>query len=333
MGGSVLTEEPSTCWYVSSNWGVHDQRWVKALQDQGFRVLIRSINDDATGLATARGDIESSPAHWPVVAGPLEVVTETLTGIPNRLVGLSWGFDLLTHESSEVDRSWLTELDHLIVDSVQTERIAREAGLAEEAISVIPWGVDLEVFTTDGTNTPSPFVLSLRAHEPLYRVDDLFEAWPHVLDRQPDAVLLIGNSGSLTEEFEKSVKQRGLQPSVRFLGRIPESDLPELLRSVKTYVSTSPIDGTSVTMLQAMACGVPVVVTDTENNRSWITHQESGYLFESGDSNDLAEQLHRSLAAGQLDRRAMTAAARATVVERADWTANTKRLREIVAGG
>ena len=333
MGGSVLTEEPPTCWYVSSSWGVHDQRWVKALQDQGFRVLIRNTNDDATGPATARQDIEASPPNWPVVAGPLETVTKTLLGIPNRLIGLSWGFDLLAHKSSDVDHSWLAKLDHLIVDSVQTERIAQEAGLAEQTISVIPWGVDLEAFTTDGTDAPSPIVLSLRAHEPLYRVDDLFEAWPNVLDRRPDAMLLIGNSGSLTEKFEETVKRRGLQPSVRFLGRIPESDLPALLRSAKTYVSTSPIDGTSVTMLQAMACGVPVVVTDTENNRSWITHRESGYLFEPGDSNNLAEQLHQSLAAELQDHRNMANTARSTVVERADWTANTKRLRDIVAGG
>lgn len=332
MGGPVLTEELPTCWYVSSSWGVHDQRWVTALQDQGFRILIRNIND-ATGTATARQDIEASPAHWPVVAGPLETVTKTLTGIPNRLIGLSWGFDLLEHQSTAVDRSWLTKLDHLIVDSVQTELIARETGLVDGAISVIPWGVDLGAFTTDGTNTPSPIVLSLRAHEPLYRVDDLFEAWPRVLDRHPDAVLLIGNSGSLTEQFEETVKQRGLNESVRFLGRIPESDLPALLRSANTYISTSPIDGTSVTMLQAMACAVPVVVTDTENNRSWITHQESGYLFQAGNSSDLAEQLHQSLTADQQHRLAVTAAARATVVERADWTVNTNRLRDIVAGG
>ena len=333
MGGSVLTEEPPTCWYVSSSWGVHDQRWVTALQDQGFRVLIRNTNDDDNGPATARQDIESSPAHWPVVAGPLEAVTKKLTGIRNRVIGLSWGFDLLGPQSSEVDRSWLAELDHLIVDSVQTERIAREAGLAEEAISRIPWGVDLEAFTTDGTDTPSPIVLSLRAHEPLYRVDDLFEAWPHVLDHHPDAVLLIGNDGSLTEEFEGTVKQRGLQPSVRFLGRTPESDLPALLRSANTYVSTSPIDGTSVTMLQAMACAIPVVMTDTENNRSWVIHQESGYLFQAGNPSDLAEQLHESLEADQHNRRAMTAAARASVIKRADWATNTKRLRDIVAGG
>ena len=146
-------------------------------------------------------------------------------------------------------------------------------------------------------------------------------------------MLLIGNSGSLTEEFEEAVKRGGLEQSVRFLGRIPESDLPALLRSANTYVSTSPIDGTSVTMLQAMACGVPVAVTDTENNRSWIIHQESGYLFQAGNPSDLAEQLHESLEADQHNRRAMTASARASVIERADWTTNTKRLRDIVAGG
>lgn len=327
------------CWYVSATWGIHDERWVSALSSEGFTPTVLSVARDSVDLSAIRMAIANDGPAIPVLAGPLIPVAHALVGIPNRLVGLSWGFDLA--DSDHDDLTWLPHLDHLIVDSPVTRTIAESHGVAPSRISELPWGVDLAHFTPEGPRRdltqlgvpPDTYtVVSLRAHEPLYRVADIIDAWAIVQSELPGSILVVGNDGSQTEELMGRAQELGIDPFVRFLGRIPEADLAPLLRAVDAYVSTSPIDGTSVTLLQAMACQTPVVVTDTPGNRAWITHGVSGRLFPASDTQGLAAQLVDTLAHSSTDTRgAMVHAARDEVVRRADWRTNTRALNDALA--
>jgi len=93
----------------------------------------------------------------------------------------------------------------LIVDSTVTREIALESGLEPARVHTIPWGIDLELFSETGTTTdlgrwgiPTSAItlLSLRAHEPLYRIADIINAFSQVLETTPTAHLIIGNDGS-----------------------------------------------------------------------------------------------------------------------------------------
>ena len=322
----------SACWYVTHDWSVHDERWVAALTSQGFEVRDLSLGRDHLTVEQIRGMIIGQPEML-VLAGPLTSVTSTLVPLPNRCIGLSWGFDLIDIADQGTDASWLLDLDHLIIDSPQTRAIAMEQGVPPARISEIPWGIDLELFSPRQTQAPEQTVLSLRALEDLYRVSDLVAAWPAVLAAHPAAKLLIGNQGSLRESLEAQVRDLGLASSVSFLGSIPESDLPELFGSVALYVSTSPVDGTSVTMLQAMGCEVPVLVTDTPANRAWITPGESGFLFHVGDPSSLTSTINEALTAHEAhETSTITRHARHIVEERANWQHNIEKLPGILLG-
>ena len=63
----------------------------------------------------------------------------------------------------------------------------------------------------------------------------------------------------------------------------------------KVYVSTSLADGTSISLLEAMAAGLIPVVSDIDANRPWITHGEDGFFFPAGDSQALAEQIVQAM--------------------------------------
>lgn len=320
------------CWYITLDWSVHDDRWVAALRSQGFEVRDLSLGRDQLTVDQIREMIASQP-QIPIIAGPLTSVTSKLLPLPNRCVGLSWGFDLIAIADERDQASWLLDLDHLIVDSPTTRAIALERGMPPAKITEIPWGIDLERFTPSQTGSKELTVISLRALEDLYRVHDLITAWPTVIASHPEAKLLIGNQGSLRESLEAQVSDLGLESSVTFLGSVPESDLPELLSSVALYVSTSPVDGTSVTMLQAMGCAVPVLVTDTPANRAWITPGESGFLFRVRDPSSLASTINEALTAHQANETStITQRARHIVAERADWRRNIEKLRGILVG-
>lgn len=326
------------CWYVTDRWTIHDERWIAALATQEFEPHVLSLSRDELSLEEVCNEIRQNDQDWPVLAGPLTTVTSELADLPNRIIGLSWGFDLL--DARAEDATWLTQLDHLIVDSVATKSIAINAGLSEKRISLIPWGIDVHLFTLEGSRAdlesygvlPSQLaVLSLRAHEPLYRVEDFIEAWPLVLKSYPHAVALIGNAGSLTPDLKRSAEASGVSDRIRFIGTLEESELPHLLRAVSAYVSTSPIDGTSVTMLQAMACGAPVITTDTEGNRDWITPNVSGTLVTAGDPEALAKAITRVLSEHdsphQHEERRN---AYSRVNARADWTRNVGLLGSVM---
>ena len=326
------------CIYVTAEWGVHDERWVQALNSCGFAVEPISLERENTSIDEVRAQLETS-SH-PVLAGPLLTVAQGLLGIRQPLYGLSWGFDLVEAATSNADLSWLQQLSGLIVDSEHTTSIALRSGMEKSRIHCIPWGVDLETFTPDGpTTTPaelgippnSRIVLSLRALEPLYRVEDIIRAFADVADDLQGVHLIIGNDGTLRAALQQLTASLNVTERVSFIGRVYENQLPPLLRAAEAYVTASEVDGSSVTLLQAMACKLPVVASNTPGNREWVEVGRTGELFRVGDCADLARVLRMFLEANTRERsERMGRAGREAVEERANWARNSSQLEEIL---
>ena len=329
--------EERRCTYVTRSWGVHDERWTAALRSNGFTVTDLSLERDGISTEDARHKL----MDWtdPVLAGPLDI-TQGLTGIEAPLFGLSWGFDLIqAHEHSE-DLAWLAQLSGLIVDSQHTREIALTSGLPVERVHIIPWGVDLTTFTPDGppaditgfgVPAASTVIMSLRALEPLYRVQDIVLGFAQLASEIPDAHLVIGNDGSLRADLEDLVESLDLQDRVSFIGAQPEGSLPRLFRATDAYVTASEVDGSSVTLLQAMACRTAVLASNTPGNREWVIPGASGLLFEVADPADLAAALRRLLDnAGRDPATGLGSGARKVVEERADWARNSTQLAQIL---
>ena len=111
---------------------------------------------------------------------------------------------------------------------------------------------------------------------------------------------------------------------MRFIGTVPELELVPLMGRAACYVTASEVDGTSVTLLQAMACGTPVVASDTPGNLGWVEDGVTGFTFPTGDVQALASVLERILSSGSGN---VTSRARVAVEANADWHANLDRLR------
>jgi glycosyltransferase involved in cell wall biosynthesis len=252
------------CIYATSGWGIHDERWTDALREVGFTPAIVSLVRDVSGIEALRVAVDEYTRRGrPALAGPLHTVTRHLVGLPG-VVGLSWGHDLTDLAAEGADLTWLAELDGLIVDSSVNRRIAEASGVQHQCLTYLPWGLELDAFPMAGPRTPNVdlglptavrVVLSMRAHEPLYRVADIIDAFAIARASVPDLALVIGHSGSLTDDLQRRVSGLGLESHVRFIGTVDEQEMPALLRMAACYVTASRVDGTSVTLLQAMACG------------------------------------------------------------------------------
>jgi glycosyltransferase involved in cell wall biosynthesis len=261
--------------------------------------------------------------HIPIIAGPLELCI-LLRGIDAPTILLSWGFDL--QEANPIPG--LSSLSAVLVDSTANEALARAAGAKE--VLLIPWGIDTALFVDEGMVMDlSPYgvagdeavVLSLRAHESRYRVDDIIRAFA----RKPrSARLVIGNAGSMTHTLQALGENLGVDAV--FLPPFAEDDLPPLLRRSSVYVTASNVDGTSVTLLQAMACGVPVVASTNAGNVDWVHNEETGFTFPIGDIDALSAAMDAAMGQGSRVR----AQARRSVLERADWHRNIRQLTALL---
>lgn len=330
------------CVYATAGWGIHDERWVAALLEIGLHPHVLSLGRDAADALELREAVLAAATAGdrvrPVLAGPLHTVTMPLADLPIPVVGLSWGYDLSDLDRDRADLTWLTRLHGLIVDSEANRAIALTAGVEAERITFMPWGVDLDAFPFHapwidafqlGVPPHAPLVLSLRAHEPIYRVADIIRAFAEVPRRDdvhedfPDPFLIIGHRGSLTDELKALVRELEIERRTRFIGTVPENELVPLLGRASCYVTASEVDGTSVTLLQAMACGTPVIASDTPGNRGWVREGQTGHLFPVGDVESLTRCLIEVTAQYPQD---LVDRARAQVEQHADWHANLGRL-------
>jgi glycosyltransferase involved in cell wall biosynthesis len=318
--------------YASASNGVHDRRWVEALRACGFEVTVLSASGDLRASVAA-----FQPLSAPVLAGPLNSVTKSLVGLSRPVIGLSWGYDLQQGHSQAVPleaMAWLSGLDGLVVDSPVTRDLAIALGLGPERVVLIPWGVDLELFTPDGPAVSaaahgfahgSQVVLSLRTHDTIYRTSDVIEAFARAALADPALMLVLGGDGPLTPAHRARVDELDLAPRVRFIGRVDEPELPALLRGADLYVTASETDGTSVTLLQAMACGVPVIASRNPGNATWVREGETGQLFDVGDVKELAALM----VSGRTNPDVIDTALR-LVRSEGDWTGNRMRLLQVI---
>ncbi|MFC6326530.1 glycosyltransferase [Microbacterium koreense] len=266
-----------------------------------------------------------------VQAGPLYLVAEGVRQLwTGPLLATSWGWDLMGMPDARqdlvhsVERS-VRSATMLLVDSDPSRAVAEQLGARSERVVQFPWGVDTSRFTPSGPagvrdqlGLPADtiLVLSTRRHEPVYDVDTLLSAFEIVAPRIPRLHMVIAGEGSQTPQLRATIHRAGIGGRVSFVGALAPSALPEFYRSADTYVSCSLTDGTSVSLLEAMASGTPCVVTDIPGNRPWADPGAVD-LFAPRDTTELAELLSRITPREGV--RAVTDRVRRRILKDADW--------------
>ncbi|MDD4857484.1 MAG: glycosyltransferase, partial [Candidatus Krumholzibacteria bacterium] len=201
----------------------------------------------------------------------------------------SLGSDLLVDYPASIVhrlqiRSVLRRADLVITDAEELSRIATTIGADPRKILKAYMGIDEGVFfppeSLPAGHTAAggrPRVVSTRNLHPIYDVGLLVEAAQLVL-RKRDVLFVVCGDGPERGKLEERVKLLGLSGSFVFRGKLEPREIARELRSADVYVSTSRSDSTSVSLLEAMACGAIPVVTDLAANREWITDGENGLI-------------------------------------------------------
>lgn len=329
--------------YLTRGHRVHDRRFVEAISALGHEPLLRELarwDTEAVhrAIQAARPDL--------VHAGPIRDVARLAAAAGARpLVTMSWGFDLLgdQHSGEAGDIAWtLDRTDVLVVDCEPAASAAQRFGFPRERMFQLPWGVDLDEIDSGLRRThrrlrrefgweDAVVVVSARAHEPIYGVDVVIDGFAAAAALRPDLRLLVIGSGSLTPKLIDQAATTGLADRIQFIGSLAHSELLARLAAADVYVSASHVDGSSVTLLEAMACSLPAIVSDIPGNREWVEPSASGMWFADGDAPSLAAALVTLADSSTCDRARMGARGRAIVADRADWRHNRRCLADAYA--
>ena len=276
-----------------------------------------------------------------VHAGPLQDLAflAAKTGFPN-LLAMSWGFDLMKDVwadklSEHRARFALQRSQRLITDAQCSADKAVELGFPREKICVFPWGVDLQHFSPANVRQQGLHwrekmgwqdklvLLCLRSWEPNYGVDLLLSAFENAAEQNPELRLILLGDGSLHDLYMKKLEGESLKDKVFIGGRIPNEDLTQYFGAADVYVTPSHVDGSSVSLMEALSCGLPTIASDIPANMEWVYHNDNGWIFTDKDIDALQETILNI--PGHLLKE-MAQKARATAERKADWQRNRQVL-------
>lgn len=178
-------------------------------------------------------------------------------------------------------------VDHLVSISAKTaQAMAVFDHLPFRRINVIHNGVDLSRLNPPfdkvakrsslGLNNTCRIIGTAARLDEIKNIPMMLKVFKQVLRHVPDTCLLIAGQGSQSDFLQSLATELGVDDKVRFVGL--RFDLPEIYQLLDVFLLTSFSEGISVTLLEAMASGVPAVVTDVGGNGEVVKDGETGFL-------------------------------------------------------
>lgn len=165
---------------------------------------------------------------------------------------------------------------------------------------VVPNIVNLERFTPDAGSGPSgptgPHILVARNLERLYDNASAIRAFALVRARHPTARLTVTGSGPERAALERQAQALGVAQAVTFTGRIEHSEMPALYKTANIVLNPSLVDNAPISILEALASGVPVVSTDVGGVPFLVRHEVTALLVSPGNHAAMARACLRLLA-------------------------------------
>jgi glycosyltransferase involved in cell wall biosynthesis len=245
--------------------------------------------------------------HW--LLGPAWIAV--LAG-RHPIVATAWGSDVLLPFPGRRAARFLTRvlgrrLDAVTHSSQTLERGLLENGLRPERLHRVLHGVDRTHFRPLprdpalleqlGVPTQTPVILSPRGIAPVYAPETVLRAFAQVVERAP-CTLLVRVPSDQTEEWARlrtTLAPDVVEHIVTFSG-VEHAVFPRLLASSNVVISVSRSEGAAVTVMEALLCERPLIVSDISQNREWVLDDRFGTIVPVGDAVALAAAIENVLA-------------------------------------
>jgi glycosyltransferase involved in cell wall biosynthesis len=224
---------------------------------------------------------------------------------------------------SRVARRILRKVDRLVVPSGYLVRVFQEFGLEAHAVPNI---VDVSQFSFRERQPLRPHLICTRGFHPYYSVDVVVRAFAEVQKQFPEACLDLVGKGPSEADIRELVRELKVS-GVHFTGVASREEIGRLYDQADIFINASWLDNMPVSILEAFACGTPVVSTAAESISYLVEHERTGLLSEVGDVSALAGNVLRLLRDPALAARVAVQALRQSELYR--WPAGREQWLDV----
>lgn len=353
--------------YVTAKGGIHDYRFLQKLVNDYEVLLLHYAADELIPEITSLSGLEIISKNPAFKAFPLVSELTHFKKIVNDFkpdivhsgyvwqvgilayyagvhphLSMPWGSDILIEPDKKffvrsLVRKVMRSCDHVQCDAEFVKsKIIEDYGLPPEKITVFPWGIDLNLFKPKNKtecraalNIPQEkfVVVFVRNLESVYGVSYMLDAFKEFAKDKDDVLLLMVSFGSLRNEVVRFIAENNLESKIQLIGKIPNTELPAILGSSDVYISTSLSDGTSLSLLEALACGLGIIVSDVPAIKEWIS-DENGIVVLRKTTIQIVKALEKYYSNRDLIKRHGKINIE-IAKQRADWDKNYQILKEI----
>jgi L-malate glycosyltransferase len=240
-------------------------------------------------------------AHYLTSHGLLAALSQSLLGVPGRLVGSAWGSDILL--APPRGRAWRSAtrwvLGRCALATSDSQHMAgRMRELGSREVMVFPFGLEA---LPEASSDKDPFLFfSNRGLEPLYQPERVLAVFADVAWHWPQARLVVANEGSLRAALQAQAARLRLAQRVVFTGRLDAATQALLYDQATWYLSLPASDSVAVSVLEAMAHGCLPLLSALPANAELVRHGNNGLLLPPGGRPAIAEMQALAARAGEV---------------------------------
>lgn len=296
-GHQVTIFAPKFPGYEDNQPGVVRLPSLKYLNDPPIYVAVLGTPRSTWSLSRKHFDVLH--AHSPLTVGLLAYLTASTKNLPliytyhtsitdyTHYLKVIGGTGVIRHAARWFSAT-STNLGHqIVVPSPKFYRLLLEQKV-KKPIRVIPNGIDLSNFKTAknpgsfrqrlGLSADAPILLSVGRVDPEKRLDFLIDAFVRIADRVPEAHLVFAGDGSSRKKLEEQAAATKVKERIHFLGMLNRSELPNLLHDATVFLSASTTEVHPISVIEAIASGLPLVAVRDEAFEGMIVEGENGHL-------------------------------------------------------
>lgn len=340
---------------------IHTVKWANSLADRGHEIHLFSMHKGGDKLH------EKVFSHFLHAPPPLGYYLNTLHlrrklaeirpdllhvhyasgyGTLGRLTSFHplilsvWGSDVYEFPKRSPIHKWTIRKNILYADNIcstshnMANHIKTSIPELEKAI-IVPFGVDIEKFNPSrikNKKTNSVVVGTVKTLAQTYGIDILIRAFAEVVkrctDTQTSLRLMIVGDGPQRTQLESLACEMGIRNITDFIGRVCNDDVPLYLNQFDIYVAPSREESFGVAVLEASACGIPVVVSNVGGLPEVVKHNRTGLVVPKENIQATTESI-LYLVSNSKARRRMGNAGRAYVQQNFQWEANVTEMEKI----
>lgn len=266
-------------------------------------------------------------AHYATSYGLLGMLLHS-----KKFVVSVWGSDIYEFPKSSFMHKWVIQLilkrARVILSTSQD--MAKEINLyVNKKITVIPFGIDIEKFKpVEKLQKQEQFIIgTVKSLEDIYGIDRLIQAFALFHSKYPSSNCYIYGQGTKKEALQQLTKELNVENVVLFQGVIDNATVPDVLNLFDVFCALSRRESFGVAVIEASACGLPVVVTNVGGLPEVVIHNKTGFIC-SGEPMEVAEKFEE-LYNNEVLRKKLGNEGRKMVVQHFDWKTNIAQMKDV----